>query len=314
MELCYADSGQPQTTNIIPTKSEKIEVPLTNLAASQEISVPAKKESSPFQNLTTNMPPQSSLTLSNGDADRNRERRGGTSRHRHSISRSKTRSRSPRRSRTSRKHRRRSLSRSSSSRSRSREYKSLEALSEVAIEVEEGGELVEPDPSHVLGVFNLSLRTTEKDLQAIFERYGRVNQVTIVYDHRSDRSRGFGFVYMNSVEEASIAKDKTNGMEVNGRNMRVDYSLTQRPHTPTPGEYMGDRPSRYRVEVGQEDEEDPAALVIRVKEGRIAEDLILNIIAMFPLSLEPQGTHGMRKSRTSKKKRTCIRREKLQVH
>lgn len=103
----------------------------------------------------------------------------------------------------------------------------------------------EPDPSHVLGVFNLSLRTTEKDLQNIFERYGRVNNVTIVYDHRSDRSRGFGFVYMNSVEEATIAKDKTNGMEVNGRNMRVDYSLTQRPHTPTPGEYMGDRP-RYR--------------------------------------------------------------------
>ncbi|RHZ78149.1 hypothetical protein Glove_167g53 [Diversispora epigaea] len=254
MELCYADSGQPQTTNIIPTKTEKIEVPLTNLAASQEISAPAKKESSPFPNLTTNMPPQSSLTLSNGDADRNRERGGGTSRHRRSISRSKSRSRSPRRTRTSRKHRRRSLSRSSSSRSRSREYKSdrrKRSRSPIRSRDRSRGRRRisrrdEPDPSHVLGVFNLSLRTTEKDLQSIFERYGRVNQVTIVYDHRSDRSRGFGFVYMNSVEEASIAKDKTNGMEVNGRNMRVDYSLTQRPHTPTPGEYMGDRPSRYR--------------------------------------------------------------------
>ncbi|CAH1767023.1 21384_t:CDS:2 [Entrophospora sp. SA101] len=105
--------------------------------------------------------------------------------------------------------------------------------------------MYEPDPSRVLGVFNLSLRTAERDLQNIFERYGKVNQVTIVYDHRSDRSRGFGFVYMDSVEEATTAKEKTNGMEVNGRNMRVDYSLTQRPHTPTPGEYMGDRP-RYR--------------------------------------------------------------------
>ncbi|CAJ0835664.1 14550_t:CDS:2 [Entrophospora sp. SA101] len=104
----------------------------------------------------------------------------------------------------------------------------------------------EPDPSRVLGVFNLSLRTVERDLQNIFERYGKVNQVTIVYDHRSDRSRGFGFVYMDSIEEATVAKEKTNGMEVNGRNMRVDYSLTQRPHTPTPGEYMGDRPHYYR--------------------------------------------------------------------
>ncbi|CAG8514295.1 12886_t:CDS:2 [Racocetra fulgida] len=153
----------------------------------------------------------------------------------------------------------------------------------VSLEEKEGG-----------GVFNLSLRTTEKDLQAIFERYGRVNQVTIVYDHRSDRSRGFGFVYMNSVEEASVAKEKTNGMELNGRNMRVDYSLTQRPHTPTPGEYMGDRPSRFRgntyqeerlhaleVEAGQGIEEDLAAVVIRgVEEGRIAalKDLVVILV------------------------------------
>ncbi|CAJ0648493.1 16046_t:CDS:2 [Entrophospora sp. SA101] len=95
--------------------------------------------------------------------------------------------------------------------------------------------MYEPDPSRVLGVFNLSLRTVERDLQNIFERYGK-----------SDRSRGFGFVYMDSIEEATVAKEKTNGMEVNGRNMRVDYSLTQRPHTPTPGEYMGDRPHYYR--------------------------------------------------------------------
>ncbi|CAG8446803.1 2293_t:CDS:2, partial [Acaulospora colombiana] len=150
------------------------------------------------------------------------------------------------------------------------------------IEVVEEEELAEPDPSHVLGVFNLSLRTTEKDLQAIFERYGRVKQVTIVYDHRSDRSRGFGFVYMNSVEEASVAKEKTNGMEINGRNMRVDYSLTQRPHTPTPGEYMGDRP-RYRgntviegerlhvpgAEAGQGTEGDRAVVVIHIEEDLI---------------------------------------------
>ncbi|CAG8800455.1 25916_t:CDS:2, partial [Dentiscutata erythropus] len=144
----------------------------------------------------------------------------------------------------------------------------------------------EPDPSHVLGVFNLSLRTTEKDLQLIFERYGRVNQVTIVYDHRSDRSRGFGFVYMNSVEEATIAKEKTNGMELNGRNMRVDYSLTQRPHTPTPGEYMEEeRLHALGAEAGQGIEEEPAAAVIQgVEEDRIAalEDPVATLAEYRP--------------------------------
>lgn len=34
-----------------------------------------------------------------------------------------------------------------------------------------------------------------------------------------------------------------NGADVDGRKIRVDYSVTHRPHTPTPGEYMGERRS-----------------------------------------------------------------------
>ncbi|GBC40053.2 transformer-2 protein homolog beta isoform X2 [Rhizophagus irregularis DAOM 181602=DAOM 197198] len=201
----------------------------------------------------------------------------------------KSRSRSPRKSRSSRRHKRRSYSKTSSSksRSRSRERRRRSPIRsrDRSRDRSRGRRRVsrrdEPDPSHVLGVFNLSLRTTEKDLQNIFERYGRVNNVTIVYDHRSDRSRGFGFVYMNSVEEATIAKDKTNGMEVNGRNMRVDYSLTQRPHTPTPGEYMGDRP-RYQAVVGQKIEENLEVAVIQEEENRIVvpEDLEVILVEL----------------------------------
>ena len=33
------------------------------------------------------------------------------------------------------------------------------------------------------------------------------------------------------------------GQELDGRQVRVDFSITKRPHTPTPGKYMG-RPSR----------------------------------------------------------------------
>ena len=38
-------------------------------------------------------------------------------------------------------------------------------------------------------------------------------------------------------------------MELDGRRIRVDYSITKRPHTPTPGVYMGKpthpSPDRY---------------------------------------------------------------------
>ncbi|KAG9128186.1 hypothetical protein FRC07_003736 [Ceratobasidium sp. 392] len=96
-------------------------------------------------------------------------------------------------------------------------------------------------PSAVIGVFGLSIRTQERDLDEEFGRYGRVEKVTIVYDQRTDRSRGFGFVRMSTVEEATQCVQELNGLELNGRRIRVDYSTTEKPHAPTPGEYMGYR-------------------------------------------------------------------------
>ncbi|GLB33409.1 putative RNA recognition motif containing protein [Lyophyllum shimeji] len=101
-----------------------------------------------------------------------------------------------------------------------------------------------PNPSNVLGVFGLSIRTQERDLDDEFSRFGRVEKVTIVYDQRqSDRSRGFGFIKMATVEEATRCIQELNGIDLNGRRIRVDYSVTDRPHAPTPGEYMGHRRS-----------------------------------------------------------------------
>lgn len=35
------------------------------------------------------------------------------------------------------------------------------------------------------------------------------------------------------------AKEKAAGTQLDGRNIRVDYSITERAHTPTPGVYLG---------------------------------------------------------------------------
>lgn len=56
---------------------------------------------------------------------------------------------------------------------------------------------------------------------------------------QTGRSRGFSFVYFESSEDAKVAKEQCTGMEIDGRRIRVDFSITQRAHTPTPGIYMG---------------------------------------------------------------------------
>ncbi|XP_019864113.1 PREDICTED: transformer-2 protein homolog beta-like isoform X2 [Amphimedon queenslandica] len=101
------------------------------------------------------------------------------------------------------------------------------------------GNRFNPERNNVIGVFGLSLYTNDKDLRDIFEKYGKINEVQVVYDHQTNRSRGFAFVYYNDVEDAVEAKESCNGIEIDGRKIRVDYSITKRPHTPTPGVYMG---------------------------------------------------------------------------
>ncbi|XP_068431934.1 transformer-2 protein homolog alpha isoform X2 [Clinocottus analis] len=96
-----------------------------------------------------------------------------------------------------------------------------------------------PDPSTCLGVFGLSLYTTERDLREVFSRHGPLAGVNVVYDQRTGRSRGFAFVYYERIDDSKEAMERANGMELDGRRIRVDYSITKRAHTPTPGIYMG---------------------------------------------------------------------------
>ncbi|PIO32847.1 hypothetical protein AB205_0156680 [Aquarana catesbeiana] len=64
------------------------------------------------------------------------------------------------------------------------------------------GSRANPDPNCCLGVFGLSLYTTERDLREVFSKYGPIADVSIVYDQQSRRSRGFSFVYFENVEDA----------------------------------------------------------------------------------------------------------------
>ncbi|CAF1321734.1 unnamed protein product [Rotaria sordida] len=100
-------------------------------------------------------------------------------------------------------------------------------------------ERLNPAPSKVLGIFGLSSRTEERVVRRIFSKFGRINNIHIVYDRGTGRSRGFGFIYYDRLEDAKDAKKETHGMEIDGQKIRVDFSLTARPHDRTPGIYMG---------------------------------------------------------------------------
>lgn len=100
-------------------------------------------------------------------------------------------------------------------------------------------------PKRCLGIFNLNVYTSEQKIRDLFSKYGSVESVKMIPDAKTGRSRGYGFVYFKNGEDAKVAKEQCTGMEIDNKRVRVEYSLSQTPHPPTPGYYMGKR-RRFR--------------------------------------------------------------------
>ena len=73
-----------------------------------------------------------------------------------------------------------------------------------------------------LYVGNLSFESTENDLQDLFEQHGTVDEVNLMMDRMTGRSRGFAFVTMNDNAQAEAAKNALNGRDLNGRALTVN--------------------------------------------------------------------------------------------
>jgi RNA recognition motif-containing protein len=93
-------------------------------------------------------------------------------------------------------------------------------------------------------VGNLSYNTSDADLQAAFEAFGRVSSARVIEDKMTGRSRGFGFVEMANDAEARTAIEKLNGADLQGRNITVNEARPREERSSGRGS-GGYRGSRY---------------------------------------------------------------------
>ncbi|MEM7201048.1 MAG: RNA-binding protein [Planctomycetota bacterium] len=81
-----------------------------------------------------------------------------------------------------------------------------------------------------LFVGNLSWDTQEDDLIAAFEQDGRsVTSARIMTDRDTGRPRGFAFVEMATDEDAQSAIQAMDGVELDGRPLRVNEAQERQP-------------------------------------------------------------------------------------
>jgi len=85
-----------------------------------------------------------------------------------------------------------------------------------------------------LFIGNLPYSVTTDQLKDLFSEYGEIANATVIFDKRSGRSKGFGFVEYTEEEAASKAVEAMKGKEIEGRGMVVNVARPMQPREDRP--------------------------------------------------------------------------------
>src|SRR5689334_19683684 len=86
-----------------------------------------------------------------------------------------------------------------------------------------------------LYVGNLNFDANEEQVRELFGSFGDVEEVKIVMDRYSGRSRGFAFVRMDSAESADKARQALNGQPFQGKTLVIDMARAEQRDRPAGG-------------------------------------------------------------------------------
>ncbi len=73
-----------------------------------------------------------------------------------------------------------------------------------------------------LHIGNLAYSVSNNDLEELFSKIGQVQSVSIIMDHFTGQSKGFGFVEMTNAEDAAKVIEQFNDTELKGRSIKVN--------------------------------------------------------------------------------------------
>ena len=75
-----------------------------------------------------------------------------------------------------------------------------------------------------LYVGNLPYKTTAEDLRQLFGQAGGISDAMVILDRETHRSKGFGFVEMESAAEAQKAIQMFHDYDLGGRKLTVNVA------------------------------------------------------------------------------------------
>jgi cold-inducible RNA-binding protein len=97
-----------------------------------------------------------------------------------------------------------------------------------------------------LYVGNLTYQVDSSQLEQLFSQFGTVQSAQVIQDRDTGRSKGFGFVEMDSEAEALAAIDGLNDREHDGRRLTVNEAKPREDRGGGGGGYGGGGGGRGR--------------------------------------------------------------------
>ena len=88
-------------------------------------------------------------------------------------------------------------------------------------------------------VGNIPRETSENEVKALFEEFGKVEKINLIRDNYTKTLKGFGFIEMPESSEAENAIKSLNGQMFNGRPLTVNVAKAKT-------ENSGNRPRKFR--------------------------------------------------------------------
>ncbi|KAF3615698.1 Glycine-rich RNA-binding protein 4, mitochondrial [Capsicum annuum] len=85
-----------------------------------------------------------------------------------------------------------------------------------------------------LFVSGLSRYTSDENLKKAFEQFGNLTEAKVITDRATGRSKGFGFVSYETIEEAEKAREGMNAKFLDGWVIFVDPAKPSMPRPPPP--------------------------------------------------------------------------------
>jgi RNA recognition motif-containing protein len=80
-----------------------------------------------------------------------------------------------------------------------------------------------------LFVGSLKWELTEVELREVFEPFGELDEVKIILDKETGRSRGFGFIKFKNADDAKTALEEMQDFTLMGRKLHVVYAESKDP-------------------------------------------------------------------------------------